>query len=146
MNDVYNDTAYSVYFNSGTLIFGSTLPAYGSAVYILTDSVIHMTVPTLTSVAAQPQPSVPLTFTLNQNFPNPFNPSTTIQYSIPHASRVTLKVYDVLGRVVSILVDEQKNAGAYSTEFDGKSLSSGVYYYRLTSNNNSDVKRMLLLK
>ena len=52
----------------------------------------------------------------------------------------------LLGRLVTTLVDEQKSAGTYSTEFDGKSLSSGVYYYRLTSNNNSDVKRMLLLK
>lgn len=146
LNDVYHDTAYQVSFYSDTLNFTTTLPAYGSAVYILADSEIHMAVPTLTSVAVQKQPSAPFTFTLNQNFPNPFNPSTTIQYSIPHASKVTLKVYDVLGRVVSALVDEQKNAGAYSVEFDGKALSSGVYYYRLTSNNNSDVKRMLLLK
>ena len=146
MNDVYNDTAYAASFYGGTLTFSATLRAYGSAVYILADSVFHMTVPTLTSVAVQPQPTAPIAFTLNQNFPNPFNPSTMIQYSIPHASRVTLKVYDVLGRVVSVLVDEQKNAGTYSIEFDGRSLSSGVYYYRLTSNNNSDVKRMLLLK
>ncbi len=146
LNDVYNDTAYQASFYSGTLTMSTTLPAYGSAVYILADSVIHMTVPTLTSVVVQPQQSVPLTFTLSQNFPNPFNPSTTIQYSIPHASKVTLKVYDILGRVVATLVNEQKNAGTYSAEFDGKSLSSGVYYYRLTANNNTDVKRMLLLK
>ncbi|MGA9408774.1 MAG: alpha-amylase family glycosyl hydrolase [Bacteroidota bacterium] len=146
LNDVYNDTAYQASFYSGTLTMSTTLPAYGSAVYILADSVIHMTVPVLTSVAVQPQPSGPLTFTLNQNFPNPFNPTTTIQYSIPHASKVTLRVYDILGRVVATLVNEQKNAGTYSAEFDGKSLSSGVYYYRLTANNNTDVKRMLLLK
>ena len=126
--------------------YTATLPAYGSAVYILADSTFHLTVPSLTSVPEQPLPSIPLSFTLNQNFPNPFNPSTIIQYAIPHSSRVTLKVYDVLGRVVAVLVDEQKNAGTYAVEFDGRSLSSGVYYYRLTSNNNSDVKRMLLLK
>jgi len=146
MNDVYHDTAYAVHFSSGTLSYSVTLPAYGSSVYILADSSFHLSVPSLTSVAEQPQQSVPLDFTLNQNYPNPFNPSTIIQYSIPHASRVTLKVYDVLGRVVEVLVDEQKNAGTYAVEFEGKALSSGVYYYRLTTNSNADVKRMLLLK
>ena len=146
MNDVYRDTAYAVHFSSGSLTYSATLPAYGSSVYILADSSFHLTVPSLTLVAEQPQPAIPLAFTLSQNYPNPFNPSTIIQYSIPHSSRVTLKVYDVLGRVVAVLVDEQKNPGTYDVEFEGKSLSSGVYYYRLTSNNNSDVKRMLLLK
>ncbi|MGA7161708.1 MAG: alpha-amylase family glycosyl hydrolase [Bacteroidota bacterium] len=146
LNDVYNDTAYAVSFNSGTLSFSATLPSYGSAVYILADSVIHLTVPALTSVAAQTQLTVPLAFSLSQNFPNPFNPTTTIQYAIPHASKVTLRVYDILGRIVATLVNEQKNAGTYSAEFDAKSMSSGVYYYRLTANNSTDVKRMLLLK
>ncbi len=120
MNDVYNDTAYSVFFNSGALTFSPALPAYGSGVYILADSVIHLAVPSLTSVAAQQTLSLPLTFTLRQNYPNPFNPSTIIQFSVPHSSRVTLKVYDVLGRVVSVLVDEQKNPGRTMWSSTGK--------------------------
>lgn len=146
LNDVYNDTSYAVSFASGTLSFNPTLPAYGSAVYVLSDSIIHFTVPSLTSVSVPTEPTPPVAFAIEQNFPNPFNPATTIQYSIPRSAKVTLKVYDVLGRLVAVLVDEQKNAGSYVAEFDGRSLSSGVYYYRLTTNNDTAVKRMMLLK
>jgi hypothetical protein len=140
LNDVYNDTAYAVSFQSGTLTFNHTLPAFGSGVYVLADSVFHMTVPSLTSVPLGSQTAAPLTFALEQNFPNPFNPTTMIRYSIPHAGKVSLTVFDVLGRLVAVLVDEQKSAGAYSVEFDGTSLSSGVYYYRLMTNGTMEVK------
>ena len=70
-------------------------------------------------------------FELIQNYPNPFNPSTTIRYSIPEISFVTLKVYDVLGNEVEILVNEEKPAGSYEVEFNATHLSSGIYFYKL---------------
>ena len=146
LNDVYNDTSYAVSFKTGVLTFSPSLPGYGSAVYILADSIMHFTVPSLTSVSANSQPVVPRTFGLEQNFPNPFNPTTLIRYSIPRSAKVTLTIYDLLGRVVSVLVDEQKSAGIYTAEFDARSLSSGVYLCRLVSNNETQVRRMLLLK
>jgi hypothetical protein len=69
---------------------------------------------------------------LNQNYPNPFNPSTTIKYELPKSSMVRLNVYDILGREVSMLVNDRKNAGSYQVKFDGAGLSSGVYFYRLS--------------
>ncbi|MEW6654868.1 MAG: T9SS type A sorting domain-containing protein, partial [Bacteroidota bacterium] len=85
------------------------------------------------------------------NYPNPFNPSTVISYKLQAASRVTLKVYDVLGREVAVLVDEFKNAGNYKITFNvktrhGVSLQSGVYFYRLTTPTNTITKKMLLIK
>ncbi|HKJ80802.1 MAG TPA: S41 family peptidase [Ignavibacteriaceae bacterium] len=94
----------------------------------------------------------PLTFKLEQNYPNPFNPSTKIKYTIPssvvtgHASSVQLKVYDVLGREVTTLVNETKLPGKYEIEFNAASLSSGVYFYRITAGNYTAVKKMLLMK
>jgi cyclomaltodextrinase / maltogenic alpha-amylase / neopullulanase len=146
LNDVYNDTSYAVSFKSGTLSFSTALPAYGSEVFILSDSVIHLSVPSLTDVSDNIQKQVPLLFSLQQNFPNPFNPVTVIQYSVSSDSKVSLQVYDVLGREVAVLVDGEKKAGSYAAEFDGKTLSSGVYYYRLVTKNNVEVKRMVLLK
>src|SRR3989339_831769 len=102
--------------------------------------------------------SFPNDFVLSQNFPNPFNPETTISYTIPvetrHAStlqHVILKVYDLLGREVATLVDEYKQAGAYKVTFNVKtpymaSLPSGVYFYQLRSGNFFETKKMLLLK
>jgi uncharacterized delta-60 repeat protein len=88
-------------------------------------------------------------FTLQQNYPNPFNPATTIRFSIPvgtgHAPSV-LKVYDVLGREVATLVNENLEAGSYETQFDASGFPSGVYFYRLTAGTFSETKRMLLLK
>ncbi|HKB84753.1 MAG TPA: T9SS type A sorting domain-containing protein [Ignavibacteriaceae bacterium] len=86
-------------------------------------------------------------FRLSQNFPNPFNPSTGIQYSISQPGRVTLKVYDMLGREVAGLVDEQQAAGDHTVNFDGTNLSSGIYFYQLKIPGNfSQTKKMLLLK
>lgn len=85
-------------------------------------------------------------FSLDQNYPNPFNPSTTINYIVPKLSLITLKVYDVLGRKVSTLVNEEEMPGKYTVTFDSGKLSSGVYFYQLSSNGYTSIKKMLLLK
>lgn len=85
-------------------------------------------------------------FALEQNFPNPFNPSTTIQYSVAAAGHVSLTVTDLLGRTVATLVNERKVAGSYSETFDAAALPSGMYLYRLTANGSTTVKKMHLLK
>jgi hypothetical protein len=88
----------------------------------------------------------PREFILLQNYPNPFNPNTTISWQSPVSSWQTLKIYDILGNEVVTLVDEYKQAGKYSVEFDGKHLPSGIYYYRLNTGSFSDTKKLMLLK
>ena len=95
--------------------------------------------------------SIPQEFNLFQNYPNPFNPSTKIKYSMSsnlkrETSNVSLKIYDVLGNEVVILVNEDKPAGNYEIEFNVGSLSSGIYYYQLVAGSFSDTKKMILLK
>jgi len=85
-------------------------------------------------------------FKLNQNYPNPFNSSTTISFTIPETGIVTLKVYDVLGREVATLVNENLSAGSYSYNFDAKNLTSGVYLYKLQAGKHSETKKMILMK
>jgi len=100
------------------------------------------------STANQIGTELPTHFSLEQNFPNPFNPETTISYSIPQSSHVTLKVYDVLGREIATLVDELKQAGTYKSQFSigNFQLSSGVYFYRIQANGYSETKKMMLIK
>ena len=89
----------------------------------------------------------PQSYNLFQNYPNPFNPSTMIYYSVPKQTLVTLKVYDVLGREVETLVDNQlKPAGEYSVTFNANNLPSGVYYYKMQAGEFSDVRKMMLIK
>ncbi len=90
--------------------------------------------------------SAPQEFGLEQNYPNPFNPSTAISYQLSANGFTSLKVYDALGREVSTLVNEVKDAGTYSAQFDGTKLSSGVYVARLTSNGKSQMRKLLLMK
>lgn len=89
---------------------------------------------------------LPVSFELEQNFPNPFNPSTVIGYRLPENSVVTLKVYDVLGRVVATLVDERQAAGDHSIIFNAARLPSGVYFYRLQAGTLSETKKLTVLK
>ncbi len=90
--------------------------------------------------------SLPQNFSLSQNYPNPFNPSTTITFEVPSRSNVTLKVYDILGREVSALVNQEINPGKYSVDWDAGNLSSGTYFYRLQTENYSETKLMVLTK
>jgi len=85
-------------------------------------------------------------FSLAQNYPNPFNPSTVIRYSVSSAQLVTLKIYDVLGREVATLVNEDKPSGNYEVEFNASKFSSGIYFYQLTAGDFHETKKMLLLR
>ena len=99
-----------------------------------------------TSVQEEPVGGLPLSFRLDQNYPNPFNPSTTIRYGLPHASPVTLKVYDMLGRQVSVLVNERRDAGVHEVKFDGSNLASGVYFYRMQAGSFVETRKLVLLR
>jgi hypothetical protein len=89
---------------------------------------------------------IPEAYRLGQNYPNPFNPSTTIEYAIPRAGLVQLKVYDMLGREVATLVDQEQSAGTYTIRFDARSLASGIYYYALKSGTFAGTKSLVLVK
>ena len=103
----------------------------------------------ITSVKDKSRESnLPDYFHLYQNYPNPFNPETTIGFSIPANSNVSLKVYNILGKLVALLVNEEKEAGEYSISFNTSDykLSAGVYFYRLDAGSFSSTKKLLLLK
>jgi hypothetical protein len=85
-------------------------------------------------------------FMLYQNFPNPFNPTTIINYSIPKSGLVTIIIYDIHGREIKKLVNEEKSAGNYSLRFSGANLSSGIYFYRMQSGSFVETKKLILLK
>ncbi|MBU0559416.1 MAG: S8 family serine peptidase [Bacteroidetes bacterium] len=88
----------------------------------------------------------PYSFGLEQNYPNPFNPRTVIKFQVPSSKFVMLKVYDLLGKEVQTLVNEQKPAGSYDIEFNADNLSTGVYFYTLTAGNFTETKKMVLLR
>ena len=89
---------------------------------------------------------LPDKYLLYQSFPNPFNPSTTIKYSVPNSDIVNIKVYDILGKEVATLLNEYKSPGSYIVEFDGSKFASGVYFYQLKAGNYLDTKKMILMK
>jgi hypothetical protein len=100
-----------------------------------------------------PQNLVPSKFILSQNYPNPFNPLTKIKYSIPNVIlseaknlNVTVKVFDVLGREVATLINEEKQPGVYEVEFNASNISSGIYFYQLKTGTYSETKKLILMK
>jgi hypothetical protein len=100
-----------------------------------------------TSVEQSVSTAVPSEFRLNQNYPNPFNPATTISFEISTTSHVSLKVYNLIGQVVSTLVDGVRQPGIYSLSFNANALPSGMYFYSLASDGAiAQTKKMLLLK
>ncbi len=109
-----------------------------------TSDTLWVTVAKLTGI--EEKEKIPLDYTLEDNYPNPFNPTTIISYQLPVGSRVTLKVYDVLGRQIKSLVDERQDAGSHSITFDGTNLPSGVYFYRLQAGSYNATRKLMLLK
>jgi hypothetical protein len=89
---------------------------------------------------------IPTGFYLYQNFPNPFNPSTKIKYSIPQSSQVQIKIFDILGNEMETLVSEEKPSGTYELTWNASSLPSGVYFYRIQAGDFVETKKMVLMK
>ena len=140
-NDILNITSAQIdpaTFNNYTV----DLSSYESKIIILDNS-------PFTDIKEKNQQ--PLTYRLNQNYPNPFNPSTTILYEIPNTEKVTLEIYDILGRRVKTLVNTIQQQGRYSITWNGRNsfsetVASGIYFYRLQSGNFINVKKMVMLK
>ncbi len=136
--------------NVGEVLSTSIFPPNGAYNFELMEYSI------VTSVGEEVMPGTPVSFNLQQNYPNPFNPSTKIKFTIPsvgayYNTPVTLKVYDVLGNEIATLVNEEKPAGTYEVEFNGRglihqTLPSGIYFYQLRAGNFVDTKKMILLK
>jgi hypothetical protein len=100
----------------------------------------------LTDVKKDETEIIPTSFSLSQNYPNPFNPATTIKYDLPQNSNVTLKVYDILGKEVATLVNENEQAGTYTVKFNANNLASGIYFYRINAGSFSQTKKFILMK
>jgi len=130
----------SIIANEGAFISGRLLARTDSV--SLHNNIIGG-VPVVTSVQTK---NIPEGFTLSQNYPNPFNPTTTINYQLPTSSIVTLKVYDVIGREVAMVVNEVKEVGSYSVQFDASHLSSGIYFYTIKAGNFTATKKLTLMK
>ena len=101
---------------------------------------------TTTSVGGNLSDELPHDFSLSQNYPNPFNPTTVIDYQIATRSLVSLRVYDLLGREIATLVNEEKSPGMYKASWDANTVSSGVYFYRITAGTYSVTKKLVLMK
>ncbi len=144
-----------VYFDSdeegGRLVTFTDLVELSGAPYNVTLSgsqvkidAVHIYQEMVVSVRTSDQ--LPDGYALEQNFPNPFNPSTTIQYNIPQTEKVVLKIYNILGQEVKTLVNEEQMPGTYQAIFDASHLASGVYFYRLTAGDYTEVKKMMFIK
>ena len=129
--DVLTMGAYSHYYNGtlkGCIINGIK---YGD---------------TSTTYIEQINNIIPNNYSLSQNYPNPFNPTTRIKFDVSKSNNVKIIVYDITGREVQTLVNEKLQSGTYETTFDGSQLTSGVYFYRMISDQYSETKKMLLIK
>lgn len=154
LNDVYNDTSFTLTIQNGIASIAARLGPYGSLICMKSDSLRHLLLPPLVSVNEEEERETPTTFRLFQNFPNPFNPSTTIKYALPAASLVRLEICDVLGRVAGTLANLTQQSGSYTVQWNAGSYPSGIYFCRLTTEptgsgkggRNINTIKMLLLK
>jgi hypothetical protein len=139
---------------SGTLLDSITFPAMGTTQSYgrLPDGGVWQLLNTITRgftnvpVGINDDLNLVSDFILNQNFPNPFNPSTTILYQIPNRGDVTLRIFNLLGSEVALLVNETQDAGAYKVEFNARNLSSGIYFYQLKAGSFTETRKLSLLK
>jgi photosystem II stability/assembly factor-like uncharacterized protein len=137
---------WAKYYNVGSKqsLYCSGLSKNGEVYFGLVDGTIvkYKT----SAVGVEDQPVVISTYKLDQNYPNPFNPSTTFSFSIANQEKVTLKIYDILGKEVATVLNADLTAGRHSVKFDASGLSSGIYFYTLKAGNFSSTQKMILMK
>jgi hypothetical protein len=114
--------------------------------YVINYGEPDTTVITVESLTVDPGFAVPTQFELKPNYPNPFNPTTTVEFTMPMSELVTLRVYDVKGREVETLVDQRLDRGIYSVVWNGSSFPSGIYFIRMVSGSTTQTRKMILLK
>lgn len=120
--------------------------SYESTPGTTTDTLVKRTVEVIQVQDASDEDTHPLQFRLNQNYPNPFNPATNITFSLPHSGEVKLKIYDLLGRELATLVNEKKEPGEYSVQWNAENVPSGVYYYRIITVDFVETRKMVLVR
>jgi len=148
-----NTTVYATASSGRNIHYHSDLSTGDGCAIATTPGSTYTALPNI-SIVMNPGPNnitgdpreLPTTYSLSQNYPNPFNPVTKINFAIPKQSFVTIKVFDILGREVKTLINENKSAGNYIVEFNASTLASGVYYYRIEAGDFRDVKKMILIK
>lgn len=133
-----------------------SVPGNASVSFIVADSLNFLYAGTLSGLYKSVIPIIssvsiggdiaPFQFILYQNYPNPFNPQTRIKYSVPRSDLVQIKLYDMMGGEIKTLINEHRQAGTYEVELEANDLPSGVYFYRMISGNNSETKKMILLR
>ncbi|MCU0412507.1 MAG: alpha-amylase family glycosyl hydrolase, partial [Bacteroidetes bacterium] len=159
LSDVYRDSSWSVQFTASQLALPVTLPAYGTSILILAGSARTVEITPISGVEDERWISeVPTEFGLLPNYPNPFNPETVVSYHLPAgqaglsvASEVDLRIYDLLGREVKVLVNREMQAGTHrvnwnATRTDGSSVSTGVYLVRLQAGGKSATQKIVFMK
>jgi len=100
----------------------------------------------LVSLDLENQNLQPTQMALHHNYPNSFNPTTTIRFDLPRSSFVTLKIFDILGREITTLVNESRSPGAYTAEWNGKDFASGIYFYRIEAGDYKETRKLVLQK
>ncbi len=146
----YNDSSWITYNQSNSplpagSVYGVTVDSYNNKWFGCSGGLAIYNENGIVGIQ-QLNNSLPKNFILYQNFPNPFNPSTTISYSLPRSGLIRITVFDITGKEVEKLADEFKHAGSYDVEFTADNLSSGIYFYKFEAEDFKETKRMILLK
>lgn len=142
-----NTYPFTIFDKTGSVL--ATAPSTNSGFVPASSSewgTFKVRVGTFITALQQISGEVPTVYSLSQNYPNPFNPTTNIKFALPKSGNVSIKVYDILGNLVYTIYDGYKAAGEYSAKFDGSNLSSGIYFYKISSGGFNDVKKMILMK
>jgi hypothetical protein len=126
-----------------TNYFGNPRPYWNANERDTTNSVEYWVVNNTPKIAGD---EIRFDYSLSQNYPNPFNPTTKIRFNVANDGLISIKLYNLLGQEVKILLNEFKEKGIYEVDFDASSLSSGIYFYRLQAGNYTAVKKLQLLK
>lgn len=137
---------YIIDGEGGTSLFYFDIPSYENKLFTNRGGLMELDLGSLITTTEHNGDLNDLQFELNQNYPNPFNPSTTIEFSVKKSAFVSLKVYNILGREIAVLVNEEKSKGLYAVKFNAQGQASGVYFYQLRIDGKSYMKNMLLLK